>query len=89
MAATRISSTVRWPAITRANAKYVAKSYDLFSDQTGPADEGWEVDDKMMRSAYALQRAEVVADSPDLLQTAEPASGNALGGPPRALHAGN
>jgi catalase len=37
-------------------AKYAPNSYDPFSDQTGPPDEGWEVDGEMMRSAYTLRR---------------------------------
>jgi catalase len=37
-------------------AKYAPSSYDPFSDQTGPAEEGWEVDGEMMRSAYMLRR---------------------------------
>ena len=41
---------------TGDRAKYAPNSYDPFSDQTGPADEGWEVDGEMMRSAYTLRR---------------------------------
>jgi catalase len=37
-------------------AKYAPSSYDPFSDHTGLADEGWEVDGDMMRSAYTLRR---------------------------------
>jgi catalase len=36
--------------------KYAPNSYDSYSDQTGPADEGWEVDGEMMRAAYTLRR---------------------------------
>ena len=36
-------------------AKYAPNSYDPFSDETGQADEGWEVDGEMMRSAYTLR----------------------------------
>jgi catalase len=36
-------------------AKYAPNSYDPFSDETGPADEGWEVDGEMMRCAYTLR----------------------------------
>ena len=41
---------------TGDRAKYAPNSYDPFSDQTGLADEGWEVDGEMMRSAYTLRR---------------------------------
>ena len=41
---------------TGDRAKYAPSSYDPFSDHTGLADEGWEVDGDMMRSAYTLRR---------------------------------
>jgi catalase len=37
-------------------AKYAPNSYDPYSDETGPAQEGWEVDGEMMRAAYTLRR---------------------------------
>ena len=37
-------------------AKYAPNSYEPFSDETGQAEEGWEVDGEMMRAAYALRR---------------------------------
>jgi catalase len=41
---------------TGDRAKYAPSSYDPFSDHTGLADEGWEADGEMMRSAYTLRR---------------------------------
>ncbi len=37
-------------------AKYAPNSHDPYSDETGPADEGWEIDGEMMRAAYTLRR---------------------------------
>ncbi len=37
-------------------AKYAPNSYDPYSDETGLAEEGWEVDGEMMRAAYTLRR---------------------------------
>lgn len=40
---------------TGDRAKYAPNSYDPYSDETGPAEEGWEVDGEMMRAAYTLR----------------------------------
>jgi len=37
-------------------AKYAPNSYDPYSDETGPVQEGWAVDGEMMRAAYTLRR---------------------------------
>ena len=44
-------------------AKYAPNSYDPFSDETGRAEDGWETDGAMVRSAYSLR-----ADDDDFSQ---------------------